>query len=148
MKTKSDYAKDRLNPRWQKKRLEIMKLDDFKCIECESGSKTLNVHHSYYISGRKPWRYPNWSLSTLCEDCHKSRHDFGLQHDDENERENGTFDSFESWERYMSWLTKNSEDREIDDLWWLMADLSIIIKNKGFKTAKEIMADLSRESQK
>ena len=34
----------------------------------------LNVHHSYYIRGKKPWEYPDDALVTLCEDCHKKRH--------------------------------------------------------------------------
>ena len=35
----------------------------------------LNVHHTYYIEGRKPWEYDNETLVTLCEDCHKKRHE-------------------------------------------------------------------------
>jgi len=35
----------------------------------------LNIHHNYYIRGKKPWEYPNGdALVTLCEDCHKKRH--------------------------------------------------------------------------
>lgn len=34
----------------------------------------LNIHHTYYIEGRKPWEYDNEALVTLCEDCHKKRH--------------------------------------------------------------------------
>lgn len=37
--------------------------------------KGLNVHHTYYIKGCKPWEYENDSLVTLCEDCHKKRHE-------------------------------------------------------------------------
>lgn len=36
--------------------------------------KGLNIHHNYYIRGKKPWEYPNDALVTLCEDCHKKRH--------------------------------------------------------------------------
>jgi len=36
--------------------------------------KGLNVHHNYYIRGKKPWEYPDDALVTLCEDCHKKRH--------------------------------------------------------------------------
>jgi hypothetical protein len=68
--TKADYAEQRLNPQWQKKRLEILSRDNFKCLICESPERTLHVHHSYYIPGRNPWDYPNWSLMTLCKDCH------------------------------------------------------------------------------
>ena len=37
--------------------------------------KGLNVHHTYYIKGHKPWEYENDSLVTLCEDCHRKRHE-------------------------------------------------------------------------
>lgn len=37
--------------------------------------KGLNIHHTYYIEGRKPWEYENEALVTLCEDCHKKRHE-------------------------------------------------------------------------
>lgn len=36
--------------------------------------KGLNVHHKYYIAGKKPWEYDNDALITLCQDCH------GLEH--------------------------------------------------------------------
>lgn len=39
-----------------------------------SGIKGLNIHHKYYIEGKKPWEYSNNALITLCEDCHKKRH--------------------------------------------------------------------------
>lgn len=34
----------------------------------------LNVHHEYYIQGHKAWEYDNHILVTLCESCHKKRH--------------------------------------------------------------------------
>ena len=37
--------------------------------------KGLNVHHTYYTRGSKPWEYENDALVTLCEDCHKKRHE-------------------------------------------------------------------------
>lgn len=63
----SDLLRD---PRWQRKRLEIMQRDDFTCLECGDRTTTLNVHHTYYAKGRKPWEYENESLRTLCETCH------------------------------------------------------------------------------
>ena len=35
----------------------------------------LNVHHNYYVSGKKPWEYDDDALLTLCADCHKKRHE-------------------------------------------------------------------------
>lgn len=34
----------------------------------------LNVHHEFYIDGKKPWEYHDGALITLCEECHKKRH--------------------------------------------------------------------------
>lgn len=59
------------DPRWQRKRLEVMKRDGFCCRMCRDETKTLNVHHTYYERGLSPWEYPDGSLYTLCEPCHK-----------------------------------------------------------------------------
>jgi hypothetical protein len=66
----SDKLKD---PRWQRKRLEIMQRDDFCCMSCSRKDLTLNVHHKEYHGN--PWDAPNESLETLCERCHKRRRD-------------------------------------------------------------------------
>lgn len=60
------------DPRWQKKRLEIMERDRWRCRRCGSAGKTLNVHHGYYEKGNNPWDYPDGSLFTLCEKCHET----------------------------------------------------------------------------
>jgi len=63
-----------LNPRWQRKRLEIMSRDDFKCTRCGCDDLPLHVHHDYYEWGRLPWEYDNVYLRTLCEWCHQEHH--------------------------------------------------------------------------
>lgn len=67
MKTYWEKLKD---PRWQKKRLEIMQRDDFSCQVCSSKDNTLNVHHRIYRKGKSPWEYEESDLVTLCEKCH------------------------------------------------------------------------------
>lgn len=62
--------KNHQDPRWQKKRLEILSRDRFVCLGCGAADKPLHVHHLYYCKGRSPWEYPNWALETRCEDCH------------------------------------------------------------------------------
>lgn len=69
------YSEKLQDPRWQKKRLEIMSRDDFRCIKCSSKTNTLTVHHFYYISGRMPWEYPDQSMVTLCRQCHVEGND-------------------------------------------------------------------------
>lgn len=68
------YTEKRRDPRWQRKRLEVMKRDNFRCVECGTDQATLNVHHLRYVKGAQPWEYENSNLETLCEDCHKQRH--------------------------------------------------------------------------
>lgn len=75
----SEYLKD---PRWQKKRLEIFERDEWECRGCFDTTKTLHVHHTHYEKGLKPWEYENYSLITLCEDCHKRMRTRRLNSDD------------------------------------------------------------------
>jgi hypothetical protein len=58
------------DPRWQRKRLEVMRREDFACQHCGTKEATLNVHHSYYKKDLAPWEYPDESLRCLCENCH------------------------------------------------------------------------------
>ena len=66
------YQEKLLDPRWQKKKSEILQRDDFTCQEkrCGRKDKTLHVHHVDYVPGMEPWEYPSDMLITLCEDCH------------------------------------------------------------------------------
>lgn len=70
----SEYANLLKDPRWQKKRLEILQRDNFKCTECGDDSHSLHVHHLFYTKGLKPWEYPNDALVTLCKKCHNNKH--------------------------------------------------------------------------
>jgi 5-methylcytosine-specific restriction endonuclease McrA len=62
------------HPAWQKKRLVILQRDNFTCCVCESNTKTLHVHHTFYAKGMMPWEYPDKTLLTVCEDCHKTHY--------------------------------------------------------------------------
>lgn len=71
-----NYSDKLKSPKWQKKRLEIMDRDNFKCRTCLDDKKTLHVHHIFYDSKYKnPWDYPNCLLITLCDDCHTLEHE-------------------------------------------------------------------------
>jgi hypothetical protein len=72
-KTYSEKLKD---PRWQKKRLEILQRDNWTCISCGGAKNTLHVHHKYYTYGNEPWEYSNDVLVTLCEHCHVAEESF------------------------------------------------------------------------
>jgi hypothetical protein len=64
------YAEKLKDPRWQRRRLEVMERDQFTCQECGSATKTLTVHHRHYVYGCEPWEYEDDVLVTLCEGCH------------------------------------------------------------------------------
>lgn len=68
MKSYSDTLKD---PRWQRRRLEVLQRDNWACTLCGDTKSTLHVHHRYYERGMQPWDYPGESLRTLCESCHE-----------------------------------------------------------------------------
>ncbi|WP_233869563.1 HNH endonuclease [Paraburkholderia adhaesiva] len=70
----SEYARQYKDPRWQRVRLEIMRRDNFTCVECGDDASTLNVHHVRYLRDVPPWAYPPWLLVTLCESCHEAIH--------------------------------------------------------------------------
>lgn len=67
MKTYAEKLKD---PRWQRRRLEIMQRDGFKCTICRDSDNQLHIHHKRYHKRTEPWDYPDDDLCTLCEDCH------------------------------------------------------------------------------
>lgn len=67
MSAYSDLLKD---PRWQKRRLEILQRDKFTCQRCGDDKSTLHVHHGYYAKGMRPWDYDSDTLLTVCENCH------------------------------------------------------------------------------
>jgi len=62
------YKEKLLDPRWQKKRLQILDRDNFTCQCCADNTRTLNVHHKSYFNN--PWDVDNAELITYCSDCH------------------------------------------------------------------------------
>ena len=66
------YAEKLRDPRWQKRRLEVLERDEFACQWCSDDASTLAVHHLYYVKGKDPWDYPLDAYLTLCEACHKA----------------------------------------------------------------------------
>lgn len=68
---KNDYAEKLRDPRWQKKRLEILARDGWECKWCGDKESTLHVHHLWYTKN-DPWDAEDVSLITLCESCHET----------------------------------------------------------------------------
>jgi len=68
---KLTYFEQLKDPRWQKRRLQVMERDEWACQVCGDSESTLNVHHKHYFKGRAPWEYEDSELITLCESCHE-----------------------------------------------------------------------------
>jgi len=64
------YSEKLKDPRWQKRRLEVLAAANWTCSTCDATEKTLHVHHNFYRSKTEPWDYPDHALSVLCESCH------------------------------------------------------------------------------
>jgi 5-methylcytosine-specific restriction endonuclease McrA len=68
------YADKLKDPKWQKKRLEILNDRGWACELCCDQESTLHVHHVIYLNGLDPWEYENKLLRVLCGDCHQKEH--------------------------------------------------------------------------
>ncbi len=74
MNYRSSYSQKLLDPRWQKKRLEVMQAHNFSCEICGDKESTLHIHHKQYLKGFEPWDYKLEQLSCVCENCHEENH--------------------------------------------------------------------------
>jgi len=107
--TSQSYTEKLRDPRWQKRRLEIMQRDFFQCAKCQVADKTLHVHHRYYVKGREPWEYPAFALVTLCESCHDENHETS---------------EIQEWERVFDWLSADGRPALIEgELFYLCGDI-------------------------
>lgn len=72
----SIQAKGYRSALWKELRKEIFKRDGYRCIHCGRllNEKELQVHHLFYLEGKKVWEYPMDALITLCKSCHAQEH--------------------------------------------------------------------------
>lgn len=70
MATKTAYQQKLLDPRWQKKRLEILSRDNWTCKCCGDSESTLHIHHLSYKDFNNPWNIDSSFLITTCDSCH------------------------------------------------------------------------------
>ena len=141
--TKEQYRQERLDPRWQKKRLEIMQRDEFKCRDCEGEKETLNVHHGYYVKGRKCWNYPSFALETLCRECHQKRH-LPLSDDE--------IEGISEWEESTDLILSGTPDAGINGAWDLGMEISfcsdVIGRNETFSALLHFLHSLRKDASK
>lgn len=69
---KKTYSEKLKDPRWQKKRLEILNRDNWTCQSCGDKETTLHVHHVSYRG--EPWEAPDDAMYCYCEECHDISH--------------------------------------------------------------------------
>lgn len=80
------YKEKLLDPRWQKRRLEVLAAHRWECDACGARDKTLHVHHREYWPFVDPWDYPNGWLEVLCEECHRAATSESFEDKAERER--------------------------------------------------------------
>lgn len=64
------YVEKLKDPRWQKKRLEVLERDDFTCLLCGDTETELHIHHEEYSKSGNPWDASLNDLATYCKHCH------------------------------------------------------------------------------
>ncbi len=67
----SEYWELLRDPRWQRRRLEVLQSANFTCAHCRDTTSELQVHHTHYKKGCKPWEYDGLDLVCLCKPCHE-----------------------------------------------------------------------------
>lgn len=62
---------------WNAFREEVMRLDNFQCVECgrtKADGVIFHIHHKSYQDGKLPWEYDFDQCETLCAGCHAAHH--------------------------------------------------------------------------
>lgn len=67
---KKSYPERLAEPKWQRKRLEILNRDNWTCQHCGDKTTQLEIHHLEYFEGHQAWEYDDDSLITICHKCH------------------------------------------------------------------------------
>ncbi len=69
------YADKFKDPRWQKKRLEVLEFAGFECQNCGNSERQLHVHHKFYKKDSEPWEYDEIDFFVFCSKCHTDWHE-------------------------------------------------------------------------
>lgn len=76
MKTK--YKNLLKKEEWKTFRSRILELDNYTCTKCNTCYKeepsNLNIHHTVYYPGLRPWEYNPEDVTTYCRRCHAEEH--------------------------------------------------------------------------
>ncbi len=72
-----DYSWLYNTPEWKRKRVVILKRDNYQCRECKRYGKVVQadtVHHAIPLQERPDLRLDSRNLISLCEGCHEKMH--------------------------------------------------------------------------
>ena len=72
-KRKEYYNRLLEDKRWKEFRLKVLSERGNKC-ECCGRTDILQIHHTFYISGKMPWEYDVKDMRVLCKKCHQRIH--------------------------------------------------------------------------
>ena len=72
-KRKEYYNRLLEDRRWKEFRLKVLSERGSRC-ECCGGTDVLQIHHTFYISGKMPWEYEINDMRVLCKRCHQRIH--------------------------------------------------------------------------
>jgi hypothetical protein len=68
------YKEQLRDPRWQKRRLQVLQYAGWRCQICGVKDQELHCHHSYYSKGKMAWQYPKGAIISVCWRCHERLH--------------------------------------------------------------------------
>jgi hypothetical protein len=136
---KTPYQKKLLDPRWQKRRLDILSRDKFTCRVCWDTENTLDVHHKKYNGN--PWEAEDKDLITLCESCHGIESDAKDLFKEKSVRwvENSSF-SFDDVNDFMQALDKANI---YNPHWKILQAFMFILNNENAQTIAISLHDLN-----
>ena len=72
-KRKEYYNRLLEDKRWKEFRLKVLSERGSRC-ECCGGTDILQIHHTFYTSGKMPWEYEINDMRVLCKKCHQRIH--------------------------------------------------------------------------
>ena len=72
-KRKEYYNRLLEDKKWKEFRLKVLSERGNRC-ECCGGTHILQIHHTFYISGKMPWEYDVKDMRVLCRTCHHRIH--------------------------------------------------------------------------
>lgn len=68
---------DYTSARWKRKRIHILKRDNYMCQECRKYGRqrqAVTVHHIKHVDKHPELAYTDSNLISLCESCHNKAH--------------------------------------------------------------------------